>query len=121
MSANSNRRDFLKTTSAGLAAGAAFSSGIMSAAPSANSKILVGLIGCGGRGTHDAGLFQKTPNVEVAYVADVDETRRGSVAAKLGVPANRAVSDMRKVLDDKSVDAVIVATPDHWHSPASIL
>ena len=44
-----------------------------------------------------------------------------AVADKLGVETSRAVGDMRKVLDNKSVDAVIVGTPDHWHSPAAIL
>jgi predicted dehydrogenase len=81
----------------------------------------VGLIGCGGRGIHDAGLFRDTTNVELAYVCDVDENRRRAAAHELGVPSSRAVSDLRRVLDDKSLDAVIVATPDHWHSPASIL
>ena len=87
----------------------------------ANSQIVVGLIGCGGRGSHDAELFKNTPNVELAYVADVDSNRRASVAKSLGVPADRAVDDLRRILDQKSVDAVIIATPDHWHSPAAIL
>ena len=45
----------------------------------------------------------------------------GSGRKELGVEPRRAVGDMRKILDDKSVDAVIIATPDHWHSPAAIL
>ena len=49
------------------------------------------------------------------------KARRFSAAKTLGVDSSRAVSDMRRVLDDKAVDAVLVATPDHWHSPASIL
>ncbi len=120
MSLSTTRREFLERTSAGavavgLTAGAAFGAG------SANDKLVVGLIGCGGRGTHDAGLFKNSPNVEVAYVCDVDKGRLAAAAKRLGVGAEGAVSDLRRVLDDKSVDAVIVATPDHWHSPASIL
>jgi predicted dehydrogenase len=115
-----DRRDFLKLTASTLAAGTALAAAPASA-KGANDKIVVALIGCGGRGTHDAGRAKATPNVEIAYVCDVDEARRQSVAKALEVDPTRAVDDMRRVLDDKSVDAVIVATPDHWHSPASIL
>ena len=116
----SSRRQFLQQTSLGLAAVASFETSRARAA-SPNEKLIVGLIGCGGRGVHDANLFKNVPNVEVAYVCDVDEGRRQDRAKSLGVATNRAVTDMRKILDDKSVDAVIVTTPDHWHSPASIL
>ncbi len=121
MSEPTNRREFLERTSAGVIAAAALSGAQARAASSANEKIVVGLIGCGGRGTHDAGLFKSTPNVELAYVCDVDDNRRGAAAKSLGVEPSRAVSDLRRILDDKSVDAVLVTTPDHWHSPASIL
>lgn len=121
MSPSATRREFLQVSSAGLVAAAACQAVPAVAAKGANDKLVVGLIGCGGRGTHDAGLFKNTPNVEVAYVCDVDANRRQSVAKGLGVDSRRLVHDLRKILDDKSVDAVIVATPDHWHSPASIL
>ncbi len=113
------RREFLQATSAGVAAGLAGTAA--TAANAANDKLVVALVGCGGRGTHDAGLFKNTPNVEVAYVCDVDRSRRELAAKSLGVPASNALDDMRKVFDIKSVDVVIVATPDHWHSPAAIL
>lgn len=115
------RRDFLKISSATFAAAAAAHSSASAATKGANDKIVVGLIGCGGRGGHDAGLFKNMPNVELAYVSDVDEGRLSSAAKSLGVEPSRAVRDLRRILDDKSVDAVIIATPDHWHSPASIL
>jgi predicted dehydrogenase len=120
MSWLTDRREFLQASAAGVAAAAALSSASSQAA-SANDKLVVGLIGCGNRGIHDAGLFKSMPNVELAYVCDVDESRRGNAVTKLGVESRRAVSDMRKILDDKTVDAVVIATPDHWHSPAAIL
>ena len=69
----------------------------------------------------DADRFRNLPNVEVACVCDVDDARRASAAKSLNVQPDRAFSDMRRMLDERSIDAVIVATPDHWHSPASIL
>ncbi|MDB5390935.1 MAG: putative dehydrogenase, partial [Planctomycetaceae bacterium] len=108
----------------GFVAASSLSSGLSAAAilgQSPAQKLTVGLIGCGGRGVHDAGLFQGVPNVEIAYVCDPDESRRASAAQKFGVPADRSVGDLRRMLDDKSVDAVIIGTPDHWHSPAAIL
>lgn len=116
-----NRREFLKLTSAGIASAAMLQNTQVPAANLADERLRVGLIGCGGRGIHDAGLFKNTPHVEVAYVCDVDESRRQAAAKSLGIDSSRAVADLRRILDDKSVAAVIVATPDHWHSPASIL
>ena len=120
MSESQTRRTFLKRTSAGVVAATALTSAAAEAR-SANDKVVVGVIGCGGRGLHDAELFSKTPNVEVAYVCDVDSGRRGLAAKRFEIPSERSVDDLRRILDDKSVDAVLVATPDHWHSPASIL
>lgn len=115
------RREFLTVSASGLAVAA--TTNVLTAAPvlGANEKIRVGLIGCGGRGNHDAGLFKKVPNVSVEYVCDVDESRRNAAAKNLGVPSSGIVDDMRRILDDRSINAVIVTTPDHWHSPASIL
>jgi len=113
----SNRRSFVMNTLAGTAAAT------LAARPvhAARSKLVLGLIGCGGRGTYLAGTFLSNPDVEIAYVCDPDRDRLASGAKAVGGRAPRAVSDLRRVLDDKRVDAVIVATPDHWHAPAAIL
>lgn len=116
--ASQNRRHFLQTTTALAAASLATRP---AAGRSASDQIVVGLIGCGGRGQHDARLFGDQPNVRVAYVSDVDQTRLQAAAKDFSIDSSYAVADLRRILDDKSVDAVIVATPDHWHSPASIL
>ena len=86
----------------------------------ANDKIVLGLIGAGGRGTRLI-LDIKThcPGVEVKYVCDVDVSRGGRAIDALeksqGYRPLR-VEDMRRVYDDKDVDAVIIATPEHWHA-----
>lgn len=121
MTERTNRREFLELASAGALAATALTGSAARGASRAERKLLVGLIGCGGRGVHDAGLFRKLPNVDIAYVCDVDEQRRQSAAKSLEVAADRAVGDLRRILEDDAVDAVIVATPDHWHSPAAIL
>lgn len=122
MEISRNRRSFLQAASASVVA-STLAAGMAGASrgSGANDRLTVGLIGCGGRGVHDAGLFQNVPNVEVAYVCDPDETRLTNAAQKFRVPRERAVTDLRRLLDDKSLDIVIVATPDHWHTPASIL
>lgn len=115
-----NRREFLELTSAGLLTASAI--GTAQAAPkSANDKLVVGLIGCGGRGNHVSGLFRKTANVEVAYISDVDDNRRANTSKNLDIKPDKSFADLRRILDDKSVDAVVIATPDHWHSIAAIL
>lgn len=81
--------------------------------------VTVGIIGCGGQGQGLAKRFKSTPNVRVGSVCDVDKSNRDKAQAATGAPA--AVEDLRRVLDDRSIDAVVIATPDHWHTPAAIL
>lgn len=86
----------------------------------ANDKVVLALVGAGGRGTQLIFSIQKcTPGVEVKYVCDVDDSRGGRIVdemAKLQGYAPKKIRDMRQALDDKDVDAVIIATPEHWHA-----
>ncbi|MCY2966410.1 MAG: Gfo/Idh/MocA family oxidoreductase [Planctomycetota bacterium] len=116
MSTAATRREFLQTVGAGVAVGA-----LAADSQAADPPLRVALVGCGGRGTHDASLFVANPGVELAWVCDVDANRLSAVASKFKIPEARSTGDLRRVLDDKSVDIVLVATPDHWHSLASIM
>jgi predicted dehydrogenase len=120
MTTPTTRRTFLNLAATGVAASTIYRAS-RAVGNSPNEKLTVGLIGCGGRGTHDAGLFKNVPNVEIAYVCDPDEGRRQTAAKAFGVDSSHAIADLRKILDDKSVNAVLITTPDHWHSPAAIL
>ena len=117
-----DRREFLQAVSA-LSAGIAVAGGTASAAAE-GPQFNIGLIGPGGMGTNHLGLLSQRKDLRVSYVCDVD-ARRLAAAAQLveknGQPAPQAVSDLRRILDDKSIDAVWIATPDHWHAPATIL
>jgi UDP-N-acetylmuramoylalanine-D-glutamate ligase len=114
---DSNRRSFLKHTVAASAGAAAWAWNGGIHAAGANERPTVGIIGCGGRG---AGLAEEFAGLtDVAYVCDPDESRRRQTPEK--VRAQHAVADLRHILDDKSVDAVVIATPDHWHAPTAIL
>ena len=87
-------------------------------------RVTVGLIGAGGMGSNHLRLLAGRRDVEVAYVCDVDRNRLAEAAAvveKGSGKAPEAVNDLRQVLDDRRVDAVWIATPDHWHAPAAIL
>jgi hypothetical protein len=86
-------------------------------------KLAVALVGCGGMGRNHLGLLVKHKQLNVAYVCDADENRLKD-AAKVASDAGhavKAVKDMRAVFDDKAVNAVWMATPDHWHAPGAIL
>ena len=110
------RRTFLKKAAAGSAGAAAFTWAGATGAAGANEQIVLGIIGCGGRGRGLARAFAAQPGVKVAYACDPDTARQNRVKG-----AREKVNDLRRVLDDKSVDAVVVATCDHWHAPAAIM
>ena len=113
---NPNRRYFL-------AAGAAAVSRRITAAPS--DAIRIGMIGMGGRGSAImTSELKRVPNIKITHLCDVDQAlleKAQSAAAKAGYGNVRGSADLRRVLDDKEVDAVVIATPDHWHAPATIL
>lgn len=91
---------------------------------SAEQRVKVGLIGSGGMGSNHLRLLAVRRDVEVAYVCDVDAKRLADGAAtveKGSGKAPKAVKDLREMLDDREVEAVWIATPDHWHAPAAIL
>jgi predicted dehydrogenase len=114
-----SRRDWFSGAAA-LAGGALVAATPRSAfAVGANRKVRVGLIGCGGRGVGVAKSFAAEQDCELTWLCDPDAQRLADAKRKLG--AGEPVADLRRILDDKSVDAVIVATPDHWHAPAAIL
>ncbi|HYO82670.1 MAG TPA: Gfo/Idh/MocA family oxidoreductase [Bryobacteraceae bacterium] len=111
-----NRRNFLAASSAvALASGAV----------SANDKVNLAVIGIRGQGRHLAGGFAGLPDVNIVHLCDVDDRVYANCAKvvqeRSGRPAAKLVKDLRRVLDDKGVDAVAIATPDHWHAPATIL
>lgn len=90
----------------------------------ANDKVVLALIGAGGRGTQVILSMQKcTPGVEVKYVCEVDEERGGRAIDELekqqGVRPKR-IGDMRISFDDKDIDGVVICTPEHWHALATI-
>ena len=84
----------------------------------ANDKIQLGVIGCGERGRDDMSQFQKNPVVDVTAVCDIYGVQIDKARQK--APNARNFSDHRKLLDMKEVDAVLIATPDHWHAPIAI-
>ena len=116
-----NRRTMLK----GLAfAGAPLilPSSVWAQGTKANGKIRVGCVGMGTQMRGVMGGFRSQDGVEVVAVCDVDTTRRTAslealkAAYKNGGPEVKAYNDYRELLADKSIDVVIVATPDHWHA-----
>lgn len=112
------RRYFLK------AGGGAILGGARRRAVAASDKVTVCLMGVGGRGQTMAQWFGALPDVRIPLICDVDENVTGKVMKMVTESqgqAPRLISDIRRVLDDKSVDAIVMATPLHWHAPGTIL
>jgi predicted dehydrogenase len=114
-----NRRYFL-----GAAGAAAATSQAPASQKAPSDTVRIGMIGVGGRGNALMREVVKVSSAKINYLCDVDQARleRAQASAeKMGYGKVRGTDDMRRVLEDKEIDAVIVATPDHWHGPATIL
>ena len=117
------RRDFFKS-SARSSAGLAALSGVNFISDStrvfgANDRVRVGVVGIRGQGFSHIKRYAKMANVEVAAICDVDENilkKRLSDMKEMGLANPATYVDYRKLLEDKSIDAVSIATPNHWHS-----
>lgn len=88
-----------------------------------SNRVRVAILGCRIRGKQHASELAKVPDCEIAYVCDPDKnlaSELSTIIEKQQGRAPKAVQDMRRVFEDKSVDAVFIATPNHWHALAAI-
>lgn len=117
------RRDMLKATVPSSLAMMAIPTIIPSTAFGANDRLRVAVIGINGRGKDHISGFMKQDNIEVATLCDVDNVVLKAGAKAFEEKYSKKVSteaDLRKVYEDKSIDAVSIATPNHWHALAAI-
>jgi predicted dehydrogenase len=108
-----NRRNFVK-----VGAGAAVAMQATRVLGS-NDRLRVAVVGLRGRGNEHIRTYGKMSGVELAAICDIDENvinERLAGIEKLGLPKPKTYIDVRKLLEDKSIDAVSIATPNHWHS-----
>lgn len=117
----STRRTMLQSAALGAAAVAVGGEPVRAAE---GDKVVLGVIGPGGMGMNHVRTLCARTDIEIAAVCDVDSQRLAAAADHVETTMGRrprTVGDMREVFDDPRIDAVIIATPDHWHAPAAIL
>jgi predicted dehydrogenase len=124
------RRHFIKNAVTGVAALSlggilpGFSAKSYASIIGANDRIRVAMMGVNSRGLALANNFSLQPNCEITYVCDVDHRAADKCISEVEKNQNKrpkAEPDFRKALENKEVDALVVAAPDHWHAPAAIL
>src|SRR5436190_13658180 len=110
-----NRRELVRS---GMALAAAPGAQLAADKPrvGANNRIGVALIGCGGMGSMDLKDFQSFPEVEIVALCDADENQIAKAQRLIKGKPPRTERDFRRVLASRDVDAVVIATPDHWHA-----
>lgn len=119
---NISRRKFIKNT-AGAAAVLSIPTIIPASAFGANDKVNHAVLGVNGRGKDHIKGIQKQDNAQVVYLCDPDKnvlTERAADFKKEYSKSVKVEQDMRKIFDDKSVDTISIATPNHWHTLAAI-
>ena len=128
------RRSFIKTTSLAAGAGVSFA-GLLGCSNNtravanmarigANDTVRVAVVGIRGMGQNHIKAYQALPNVEVAALCDIDENLFAERVQTHFIDKNKRkpklYTDIRKLLEDKDIDAVAIVTPNHWHALAAI-
>ncbi len=112
-----SRRDFLvRSTAAGIGLATAAS---WRKVRGANDRIRLGVIGPGARGQQVLRFFQENPDIEVAALCDIYDAHLQKAREQTGGGA-REFTEYRKLLDEPNLDAVLIATPDHWHRAMAV-
>ncbi len=116
------RRDFIKHTSV-TAAGITILNFPVFGNNAPSNKVVLAVMGVNSRGAYLADCYSKLPNVEIAYLCDVEDR---AIANGLRPFANAqrkpaVIKDIRELLKKNDFDALLIATPDHWHTPATLM
>jgi predicted dehydrogenase len=117
------RRVFLQA-SAAVAAGSSSVASAQEASIQASERLRVGIIGAGGRALSLIRSFSSNPSAEIVGIADLDANRLPhglSEAESIQSTRPRGETDFRRLIDDDSIDAIVIGTPDHWHAIPTIL
>ncbi|HMV51299.1 MAG TPA: Gfo/Idh/MocA family oxidoreductase, partial [Blastocatellia bacterium] len=121
------RREFVKTGAAAAGAAAIYHRNVHAKILGANDRINLGFIGVGGRGRSLLGDFSRaleTQPARILAVCDVYRKRLGQAQQRLAENkqpnAEFTTMDFHEVIARKDIDAVVIATPDHWHAPIAI-
>lgn len=117
------RRDFIRKSSLAAAGGFTIMNHGMFGSVAPSDKVVIAIMGLNSRGAYHAKNFSAIPGVEVAYLCDVEDGAISKGVKALGSAPRKAVieKDVRKLVERKDFDALIIAAPDHWHTPASVL
>lgn len=121
-----DRREFVKASAVaafGFAATGNTSSRLFAPSTSSAEKVVVAVCGVNSRGQVHAQNFAQLPNSEVAYICDVDSSvvAKAVKSASTSQKTSKVITDFRRALDDKTVDVISIATPDHWHAPMTLM
>ena len=128
MKGSINRRTFIKqTTAAGIGLGVVGHLAAVRGMAAPSNKLVVAVMGVNSRGGGLAQTFAKAEGSEVAYICDVDTRaidkciKEVDKVKRQGAGTPQGVVDFRRALDDPDVDALVIAAPDHWHAPATLM
>lgn len=119
-----NRRDFVKRTAAAGAGIVLSPFWITRGNLSSSNRVIMGIVGVNSRGGALAQSFARQTNAEVAFICDVDERAIARCVENVTAIQSRVpegIGDIRRLLERSDVDAVAIAMPEHWHTPAAIM
>lgn len=97
---------------------------VMSFQGSPANKVVIGMMGTNSRGHYLAKMLSKLPDVEVGFICDVDQNVIDKTSAEIMTQTGKkpqGIKDIRKLVENKDVDAIVIAAPDHWHAPGALL